>query len=173
MTNLIEKKMELETLYNQLLMQHESLPSEIHKEWNQKAMDCIDEGLSKIEKELTIELEFPAHEEVETDTTEESTVAPDYYEKNLIGMYELVNDTTIELYEKDCTGCKVLTARYNFETNSGYFITLDHKRYRAYQFSKILNYFFSIDENFGYPMEKIKALRKQARLNRKDRFKTA
>lgn len=65
MTNLLEKKIELETLYNQLLMQHESLPSEIHKEYNQKAMNCIDEELSKIEKELAIELEFPTCEEVE------------------------------------------------------------------------------------------------------------
>lgn len=77
---LVEKKEELETLYNQLLMQHESLPSEIHKHWNNEAMNTIDAGLMKIEKELTITIETPEMESENVDGLSESFF---YLEKEL------------------------------------------------------------------------------------------
>lgn len=120
MTNLLEKKMELETLYNQLLMQHESLPSEIHKEWNQKAMDCIDEGLTKIEKELTIEFDFSSHGEVEkAETVKENKISKaekaHYVQSNLKGFenYFKTKIYSVEYYKNHNENELIINSRVN------------------------------------------------------------
>ncbi len=149
-TSLLEKKIELETLYNQLLMQHESLPSEIHKEWNQKAMDCIDEGLTKLEKELTIEIGLSDSEvEMVKDessvnievNTELEIVKTELYNKQLVTTEETEDEVIKNIYTLDQYGWETRIARFNFLSGYGHYYTIEGEMVEVKRYSTIINYF--------------------------------
>lgn len=149
MTN--EQYIELEELYNTLLMQHESLPSDIHRDWNQKAMDTIDEALIKHANEQIIIIDTQLEEieeKVKLEDIQEVEVKYDYYEPNIAGIYEQVNETTIELYAYNHVGWNMKIARFNFLNGTGYYYDLNGDIHHVERYSTIVKRLNKIDEKF-------------------------
>ena len=161
----LQLKEELEALYNKLLMQHESLPSEVHKEWNTQAMEVVDAKLMELERELTIDIEAPVFEEVETDQTEKVThkmiEKVQHYVPVLNPRIEY-NQFAIELYAEDEFGLDVKIARFNVDGNNGYWVDLKGNYHHVKRWSTIERNLFKIDSNASLPSEYyITKLRKQ------------
>jgi len=159
----LEMKQDLENLYNQLLLQHNSLPSDAHREWNTLAMQAIDVKLSELEKEFTIDIKCNI-EEAET-----QEVQNNYYEPTIYGNYELVNETTIELYAQDNNGWDVKIARFNFLNNCGYYYDLNGTCHSVERYSNILRNLNKIDNVFyGINETTVKNIKKHVRKIRRE-----
>ena len=168
-TEMLKRKEEWENLYNTLLMQHESLPSEIHKHWNNEAMKCIDEALMKLEKELSIVIETP---EVEEEQEEDQTFEYRRYEPVITGKCEVIDGTIIVLYEQNDTGFWEFVGRFNFENNVGYYYTIEGEMKQVQRYSAITRYFNKIDPYASHPSTTIiNQIKKQVRKNRREEKK--
>lgn len=159
----LQLKEELDALYNKLLMQHESLPSEVHKEWNTQAMETVDAKLTELERELTIDIEAPVFEEEQAEkvTTHKMIEKVQHYIPVLNPRIEYYN-FAIELYTVDEFGNDVKIAHYNADGNVGYWVDLKGNYHHVKRWNTIERNLFKIDNNACLPSEYyITKLRKQ------------
>lgn len=169
-----EQYIELENLYNTLLMRHDDLPSEIHKHWNTQAMESIDTYLSNNIPTILIEIEQEIENvEVVENTIEENRsvneVIHNYYEPFIAGVYEQVNDTTIEIYAYNHAGWDVKIARFNFLHNVGYYYDLNGDIHHVERYSNLIRKLNKIDNLFGgINIGTIEKIKKNVRKIRKE-----
>lgn len=156
---LAQQKEAFENLYNRYLLEILPLAKTATEIKNVEAtMQHIDAELTKLEKELTIEIETVS--EVEEVTTKAIETVKHYVP--VINAIVRVEGSVIELYGKDAFDWDIRIARFNVDGNNGHWVDLDGNCHHVKGFKTILNNLWKIDDNAYLPCESIvKKVRKQ------------